>query len=118
MSAKLSKNANVAGYQNHMLDVLSVNMENKAPIIGPIMNPIEKAMPTNAMALPRFFKSETSVMIAMLSEIFPLLRPPTNRANTNKKKFDDNAHRKYEHEIPTCKCTKVDKWRCCCYLFH
>lgn len=75
-------------------------MENKAPIIGPIINPMEKAMPTNAIALPRFFKSDTSVMIAMLSEILPLLRPPTKRASTNKKKFDDNAQSTYEHDIP------------------
>lgn len=101
MSAKLSKNANDAGYQNHMLDVLFVYIENKAPIIGPIINPMENAIPTNAIALPRFFKSDTSVMMAILNEMFPLLRPPTNRANTNKKKFDENAQRIYEHEIPS-----------------
>lgn len=86
-----------------MLDVLSVYMENKAPIIGPIMKPIENAIPTNAIAFPRFFKSDTSVMIAILKEMLPLLRPPTNRASTNKKKFDDSAHSTYEHEIPTYK---------------
>lgn len=84
-----------------MLDVLSVNIENRAPIVGPMMKPIENAMPTNAMAFPRFFTSDTSVMMAMLSEIFPLLRPPINRASTNMKKFDDIAHSTYEHEIPT-----------------
>lgn len=84
-----------------MLDVLSVYIENKAPIIGPIINPIENAIPTNAMAFPRFFMSDTSVMIAILSEMLPLLRPPTNRASTNIKKFDDNAHSTYEIEIPT-----------------
>lgn len=105
MSAKLNRNANAAGYQNHILDVLSVYIENKAPIIGPIMKPIENAIPTNAIAFPRFFKSDTSVMIAMLNEILPLLRPPTKRASTNKKKFDDIAQRTYEHEIPNCKGT-------------
>lgn len=101
MSAKLSKKANDAGYQNHMLDVLFVYMENMAPIMGPIMKPIENAMPTNAMAFPRLFVSDTSVMIAMLSEILPLLRPPRNRASTNIRKFDDSAQSKYEHEMPT-----------------
>lgn len=66
------------------------------------MNPIENAMPTNAIAFPRFLTSETSVMMAMLNDILPLLMPPTNRANTNKKKFDDSAHNTYEHAIPTC----------------
>lgn len=36
MSAELSRNANMAGYQNHMLDDLSENFEKIAPIIGPI----------------------------------------------------------------------------------
>lgn len=91
----------MAGYQNHMLDDLSDSIENIAPIIGPMMNPTEKAMPTNAMALPRFFASDTSVMMAMLSDIFPLLSPPTNRANTKMKKLDENAHITYDIEIPT-----------------
>lgn len=91
----------MAGYQNHMLDDLSDSIENMAPIIGPMMNPTENAMPTNAMALPRFFASETSVMTAMLSDMFPLLSPPTNRASTNIKKFDENAHITYEHAMPT-----------------
>lgn len=73
-----------------------------APIIGPIMKPMENAMPTNAIALPRVFKSETSVIMAILNEMFPLLSPPTKRANTNKKKFEDTAHKIYEHEIPNC----------------
>lgn len=103
MSATLSKRANDAGYQNHILDVLFVYMENIAPIIGPIMKPIENAMPTNAIAFPRFFISDTSVMIAMVSEMLPLLRPPRNRASTKIRKFDDNAQSKYEHEIPTLK---------------
>lgn len=93
-----------------MLDVLSVNIENKAPIIGPMMNPIENAMPTNAIAFPRFFISDTSVMIAMLSEIFPLLRPPTNRASTKMKKFDDSAQSTYESEIPAYKPMQIDSF--------
>lgn len=104
MLIKLNIKANVAGYQNHILDVLFVYIENKAPIIGPIINPIENAIPTNAIALPRVFKSDTSVMIAMLNEILPLLSPPTKRAKTNKKKFDDTAQRTYEHEIPNYDC--------------
>lgn len=67
---------------------------------------MENAMPTNAIALPRVFRSDTSVIIAMLNEMFPLLRPPTKRANTNKKKFDDIAQRIYEHEIPNCETKK------------
>lgn len=108
MSAKLSKKANDAGYQNHMLDVLSVNIENKAPIIGPMMNPTENAMPTKAMAFPRFFMSDTSVMMAILSEMLPLLRPPTNRAITKMKKFDDIAQSTYDSEIPNCNTNEVD----------
>lgn len=65
-------------------------------------------MPTNAIALPRVFRSDTSVMIAMLNEMFPLLRPPTKRASTNRKKFDDMAQRIYEHEIPNWK-LKINK---------
>lgn len=83
-------------------------MENRAPIIGPMMNPTENAMPTNAMAFPRFFKSDTSVMMAMLSEMLPLLRPPTNRASTKMKKFDDSAQSTYDSEIPACKPMKFN----------
>lgn len=101
ISAKLSRNANIAGYQNHMLVDLSDSIENIAPIIGPIMNPTENAMPTRAMALPRFFVSDTSVIMAILSDMFPLLSPPTKRASTKIKKFDENAHITYETEIPT-----------------
>lgn len=101
-SATLSRNANIAGYQNHVLEDLSDIIENIAPIIGPTMKPSEKAIPTKAIPLPRLRTSETSVMIAMLSEMLPLLKPPTNRAKTKSRKFDDIAQIKYEHEIPIC----------------
>lgn len=101
ISAKLRRNANIAGYQNHMLADLSDSIENIAPIIGPIMNPTENAMPTKAMALPRFFASDTSVIMAILNDMFPLLSPPTKRASTKIKKFDENAHITYDNEIPT-----------------
>lgn len=101
-SAALSKNANVAGYQNHMLDVLLMYIEKMPPIIGPMMKPSEKAMPTNAIDRPRCLISDTSVMTAMLKEMLPLLSPPTNRASTNIKKFDDTAHNTYEDAIPIC----------------
>lgn len=55
------------------------------------MNPSEKAIPTKAIPLPRFFSFDTSVMMAILSEMFPLLRPPMKRANTKMAKFEDNA---------------------------
>lgn len=101
ISAKLSKNANIAGYQNHVLDDLSDIIENMAPIMGPMMKPTENAMPTNAIALPRFFASDTSVKMAILSDMFPLLSPPTNLASTKIRKFDENAHMMYETAIPT-----------------
>ena len=100
-SAMAKVKANMAGYQNHVLDVLSDMRENMAPIIGPIMKPREKAIPTRAIPLPRFFSSETSVMIAMLSDMFPLLKPPMKRARTNIWKFDDIAHNAYEQAMPT-----------------
>lgn len=84
-----------------MLVDLSDSIENIAPIIGPIMNPTENAIPTKAMALPRFFASDTSVIMAILSDMFPLLSPPTKRASTKMKKFDENAHITYDNEIPT-----------------
>lgn len=96
----LRTKANIAGYQNQLLDVLSEYMENIAPIIGPTMKPIENAIPTKAIARALAFVSDTSVIMAMLNEIFPLLRPPTKRANTKIKKFDDIAHNTYENEIP------------------
>lgn len=92
-SATANVIANIAGNQNQFADVLSENLENIAPIIGPIIKPNENAMPTNAIPLPRFFEFDTSVIIAILKEILPLLRPPTNRANTNKPKFDEIAQR-------------------------
>lgn len=85
-----------------MLVDLFEYIENKAPIIGPTIKPIENAIPTNAIAFPRFLISETSVIIAILNDIFPLLRPPTKRANTNSRKFDDIAQSMYEHEMPIC----------------
>lgn len=99
-SAKLSTNANIAGYQNQVLDVLSANIENIAPKNGPKRNPSENAIPTRAIALPRLLTSDTSVIIAMLNDILPLLMPPTKRAITNMRKFDETAHITYEHEIP------------------
>lgn len=82
----------MAGYINHCCDVLSDSIENVAPIIGPKMKPNENAMPTRAMARPRFLSSDTSVMMAMLSDMFPLERPPTKRAMTKIRKFDETAH--------------------------
>lgn len=92
-SATANVIAKIAGNQNQFDDVLSENLANIAPIIGPIIKPNENAIPTKAIPFPRFFEFETSVIIAMLNEILPLLRPPTNRANTNKPKFDEIAQR-------------------------
>lgn len=84
--------AKIAGNQNQILADLSEKWANAAPIIGPTMKPNEKAIPTSAIPLPRFFAFDTSVIMAILSEILPLLRPPTKRANTNNVKFVDIAH--------------------------
>lgn len=92
--------AKIAGYQNQMAVVLSENFENIAPIIGPTINPNENAIPTNAIALPRVFVFDTSVIIAMLNDILPLLKPPTKRAITNIAKFFDIAHKPYDDAIP------------------
>lgn len=46
--------ANIAGNQNHITDDLFAYLENIAPIIGPIMKPSEKAIPTKAIPFPRF----------------------------------------------------------------
>lgn len=83
-----------------MLVTLFDHIENMAPIIGPTMNPNENAIPTKAIAFPRFFVSEESVIIAMPREMFPLLKPPTKRARTNSWKLEDIAHKTYEHAMP------------------
>lgn len=90
----------MAGNQNHDPDPLSEVIAKIAPIIGPMMKPSEKAIPTNAIPLARFFAFETSVMTAILSDIFPLLNPPTNRAKTKRAKLFENAHNKYDNDIP------------------
>lgn len=79
--------ANMAGNQNQCALVLSANRENIAPIIGPTINPNEKAIPTNAIAFPRFCWLETSVITAIQIEILPLLKPPTKRASTKSRKL-------------------------------
>ncbi len=85
------KIAKIAGYTNQSELVLSENLENIAPIVGPTMNPIENAMPTKAIPLPRLFLFETSVITAILREILPLLKPPIIRAITNIPKLFETA---------------------------
>lgn len=92
--------AKIAGSQNQVSMVLSEYLAKTAPIIGPIINPNEKAMPTKAIPLPRFFSLDTSVMTAILSEILPLLKPPMKRANTKMAKFVDQAQMPYDAAIP------------------
>lgn len=52
---------------------------------------------------------ETSAIIAILSETFPLLIPPINRAKINKTKLFDKHHKTYEIDIPIC--NEMYKWR-------
>lgn len=92
--------ANVAGSHHQYADVLSEYLENMAPINGPSIKAMEKAIPTKAIALLRFFSSVLSEMIVIQSDMFPLLRPPRNRAITNIKKFEEIAHIPYEAVIP------------------
>lgn len=92
--------ANIAGNQNHITEDLFAYLENIAPIIGPIMKPSEKAIPTKAIPFPRFWWFDTSVIIAMLKEMLPLLMPPTNLAKTNNAKLFDIAHNPYEKATP------------------
>lgn len=99
--------AKIAGNQNQVSDVLSEYLEKIAPIIGPIMNPNEKAIPTKAIPLPRFFSFDTSVMMAILRDMLPLLNPPTKRASTKMAKFVDNAQTPYEAAMPNWKWTNV-----------
>ena len=83
--------ANIAGNQYHALTVLSANIANVAPIIGPTIKPNENAIPTSAIPLPRLAALETSVIMAILNDMLLLLRPPTNRAKANKAKFWETA---------------------------
>lgn len=61
----------MAGRKYQFVDVLSDHLAKTAPIIGPQMKPKEKAIPTMAIALPRVFLSETSLIIAMAKEMLP-----------------------------------------------
>src|SRR6266487_1078648 len=75
--------------------------ENVDPRIGPIINPIENAIPINAIPFPLFDSEETSVTIDGLKLIFALLKPPTVRdIRNNAKLLFDNIHNRYEHDIP------------------
>ena len=52
-------------------------MEKTAPMMGPTMKPMEKAIPTRAIPLPRVFGVESSVTIAVARLTFPFESPPT-----------------------------------------
>lgn len=96
-----SNKANKAGTMYHVSFLLSFEAHAKnAPIIGPIINAIEKAIPTRAIAFPLFSRDVTSDIMAIDILIFPLLIPPTNLASTNMPKFLENAHNKYDRVIP------------------
>jgi hypothetical protein len=92
-SAKESKRANSAGNTNQSPTFVFAQTAKIAPIRGPMMKPNEKAIPTKAIPLPLVFIDDTSAMIAMLSDTFPLLIPPMNRAKINKTKLFDSAQR-------------------------
>lgn len=71
--------------------------------MGPTIKPSENATPTKAMPRPRVLPLLTSVMMDMLNDILPLLRPPTKRAKTKTAKLRENAHSKYDKAMPALK---------------
>lgn len=72
-----------------------------APINGPMMKPIENAIPTKAIPAALDDEVETSVIIAIVMLTFPLLRPPMILAITKNAKLYDTAHKPYETAMPT-----------------
>ena len=54
------------------------------------------------IALARLFGAVTSVMMAKLMLMLPLLIPPMTRAITNTVKLCDNTQSAYDTAIPTC----------------
>lgn len=62
------------------------------PRVGPTIKPIEKAMPINAIPLPRFAGSRRSAIVAVLKPILPLERPPIVREMRNIKNESDDKH--------------------------
>lgn len=57
----------------------------------------------HTIPIPRVFIVDTSVIIAILSDTFPLLIPPKNLASIKIAKFVDSAQSTYDNIIPNCK---------------
>ena len=69
--------AQYAGYTNQLSALSFPQMEKTAPMMGPTMNPMEKAIPTRAIPFPRVLGVESSVTIAVARLTLPLESPPT-----------------------------------------